>query len=525
MGAAAKVQVLWESTDVGLRPRMADGTPVAWAYQSGFQEDLLSLPPPSAGGPFEVLLGGNRGGGKSTANLVDFAQHVGKGWGRAWRGILFRQEHDQLGSIINESLDIFGRAFPDAKFNESKCQWTWATGEQLLFRQMKTDRDYAKRHGQQFARVIWDDLTLWPYPGPYLRMLTTIRSPVPGMPVGSRGSTNPHGPGHSWVKRRFNLPLGYAKPAKLARGDYSDMIYALKKDGKRGLSRMSIRAMLVENLALLEGTPDYLDQIVEGAESEAQRKAWENDDWNIVAGGMFDDVWRPEYHVVPSIPFDQIPRGWRLDRAYDDGSSKPFSMGVWAESNGESVEVYGQKIGGVRGDLIRVAEWYGWDGKTPNVGLRMSSREVAKGIREKLGDWGIWSRTAPGPADDAIYNGSLHDPSKTVASEMEKEGVSWVKAGKGPGSRVAGWKLLFGMLKGAIPDAMGRRETPGIFACERCEHYIRTLPLAPRSKLDYEDIDSTFEDHVLDETRYRIRAPSSNATVIPGGRITIMRPR
>lgn len=502
--------VTWVSTEWGLEPQLADGTPVAWAYQPGFQEEFLSLPSVDQGGPFEVLLAGNRGGGKSSVILVDFAQHTGKGYGRRWRGIMFRRRHPDLQSLIEESHEIFGRAFPQATYRDDKQTWRWPDGESLKFAQMYDERDYEKVHGQNFARVMWDDLTLWPHPGPYLRMFSTVRSGIKGMPIGVRASSNPHGPGHAWVKQRFELPEGYGRTIS----------YSLGPNGKREPRRTSIQAMLKDNRVLNVANPDYSSTVAASADSEAQRKAWEEGDWNIVAGGMFDDVWSPAFQVVPSIPFNGIPRGWKLDRSYDDGSSKPFSVGWWLESNGEPIEVGGRVIGPVRGDLIRLSEWYGWNGK-PNEGLRMGAGEIAVGIRDRQNEWGIAGIVKPGPADTAIYNASPIDPTKSVASEMAKHGIQWNRAHKGSGSRVQGWRLIRELLRNAVPGPDGRREKPGLFVCERCDQFIRTVPIASRNKppKDPDDIDTEIEDHILDETRYRVRDGSRDWNTTPGGLI------
>ena len=55
-----------------------------WAAQPGSQVLFLSSP------VFETLYEGTRGPGKTDALLADFCQHVGQGYGAAWRGILLR---------------------------------------------------------------------------------------------------------------------------------------------------------------------------------------------------------------------------------------------------------------------------------------------------------------------------------------------------------------------------------------------------------------------------------------------------
>jgi hypothetical protein len=194
-----------------------------------------------------------------------------------------------------------------------------------------------------------------------------------------------------------------------------------------------------------------------------------------------------------------LPREWRVDRSYDHGQSKPFSVGWWAESNGEPFEYNGFLYGKIRKDLYRVAEWYGC-GNEPNDGIHMASSRIAKGILEREHDWGVVGRVRVGPADSTIFDD--YEPNISVAGEMEKVGVRWDPADKGPGSRKQGWQQIRERLL-AARDPM--REEPGLFVMERCRHFIRTVPVLPRDNDDLDDVDSKAEDHIGDETRYRLR--------------------
>jgi hypothetical protein len=57
------------------------------------------------------------------------------------------------------------------------------------------------------------------------------------------------------------------------------------------------------------------------------------------------------------------------------------------------------------------------------------------------------------------------------------------------------------MLAGAVT-----REAPGLFVVETCRQFIRTIPVLPRADKDPDDVNTASEDHVADETRYRIMA-------------------
>jgi hypothetical protein len=92
--------------------------------------------------------------------------------------------------------------------------------------------------------------------------------------------------------------------------------------GSNGEYRIAIHVDRLENVNLLENDPDYIHRLEE--QDGPKREAWLHGNWNIVAGGMFGDLWREALHVVD--PFE-IPPSWHLDRSFDWGSSRPYSVG------------------------------------------------------------------------------------------------------------------------------------------------------------------------------------------------------
>ena len=89
---------------------------------------------------------------------------------------------------------------------------------------------------------------------------------------------------------------------------------------------------------------------------------------------------------------------------------------------------------------------------------------------------------------------------------MASEGVCWTPTHKDAGSRPNGWELLREWLKN-VPKSDG----PRLFVFNNCGQFIRTVPVLPRDELDMDDVDSTAEDHVGDETRYRLLAREHTA--------------
>ena len=499
--SAAAVQITWENQGEGLRPFVAEAngtkTEAAWAPQPGSQQAFLECPVP------EVLYEGTRGPGKTEALLVAFARHVGQGYGKHWRGIIFRRTFPELRDIIGKSLRLFPKIFPKANYNQSAHYWTFPGGEQLFFGYFDKEIHYWKYHGFEFPFIAWEELTTWPDAFGYKKMMSCWRSSHPTVPRMYRATTNPYGVGHNWVKKRFRLPIVNGMIGPIVNGEDGDP------------DRVAIHGHLDENQVLLSAEPGYKGKLRQAARNPQELRAWLHGDWDIVAGGMFDDVWDKRCHVVPSFPIHLVPDEWPITRAYDHGQSKPFSVGWYAESNGEPINWNGKVYGGVRGDLFRIAEWYGClPGEEDNVGLRMLAREIARGILDREDDFGIAGRVKVGPADSAIFDVSSTGET-SVANEMMTavpgRPLRWEPCNKGKGSRKQGWELCRARL---IAAAKYPREDPGFFVLDRCAHFLRTIPVAPRSDKDLDDLDTDYEDHIADEWRYRVRW---NTKAVVGG--------
>ena len=211
-----------------------------------------------------------------------------------------------------------------------------------------------------------------------------------------------------------------------------------------------------------------------------RRKAWLFGNWDVVAGGAIDDVWNTDVHIVPRV---QVPRRWRLERTFDWGSTHPFSCGIWAEANGEPVNLPDGTVKHFApGSIIRIAELYGADMYNGeryghNKGKMWSARKIAQEIlnlEEELLqlDW-IPSKPQPGPADGQIY-GVNERESGSIADRMEDVGVSWYAADKRPGSRINGLQLFRDML-----EASTRGEGAGFYVMDNCEAFLETAPTTP----------------------------------------------
>lgn len=507
-------------------------TKVVWRPLPGSQTLAMSCPADT------ILYHGTRGPGKTDSQLMRFRRNVGLGYGQFWRGIIFDREYKNLDDLISKSMRWFPQFGDGARFVSSKSdyKWRWPTGEELLFRSIKRDSDYWNYHGQEFPFIGWNELTKYPNPELFDMMMSCNRSSfrpedhpliidgdryrdegivvtvdekhkaaeeflLPKMPLEVFATTNPFGAGHNWVKKRF---INASPMGKILEKKIDVFNPQTQKDEVVTKRQVHIFGSYRENKYL---PPEYIAEL-ENVNDPNKKKAWLTGSWDIISGGMFDDVWDRNQHVIP--PFD-IPKTWVIKKSFDWGSSRPFSVGWWAISDGSDVKLKnGKWMSTIRGDAFRIGEWYGCSGK-PNEGLRLLATEISAGIVEKEIEAGWHGRTNKGIADGAIFN-SEDGPS--IAANMAKSvrvngslyrGVKWQAADKRPGSRKQGWEKLREYFKNALRPGKGiPREKPGLFVFDTCVNFIDLVPTLPRSEKDPDDVDTESEDHIGDESRYLI---------------------
>ncbi len=435
----------------------------------------------------EILYGGAAGPGKSF-----FLRAISIFWAMAIPGLqvyLFRLTHPDL--IANHMDGDTG--FPSLlaehvkakklRINYSDNKIYFNNKSIIHLCHCQNDKDVYNHQGTEMNLLGIDELTQFnEFKYRYLRSRVRVGS----LPIPEKFKdlfprivccSNPGNIGHQWVKSSF---IDAAQP----------MECWCTPDKEGGFIRQFIPALLTDNPYI---EADY-EKRLEGMGAPELVRAYKYGDWDIVAGGMFDDLWDRDVHVIE--PFE-IPQSWRVFRTYDWGSAKPFSVGWWAVSDGtqpETLRYY------PRGTLIRIAEWYGWSGK-PNEGVRILPAEIAEGIKERESMMGV--RVAPGPADPSIYDNST---GVSIGGEMSKYGVNFTPANATPGSRVFGWQLMRKRLAAAKETPL---EHPALFVFSTCLQFIRTVPTAIRDPKKPDDIDTKSEDHILDETRYAILGEES----------------
>lgn len=401
---------------------------------------------------------------------------------------IFRRHFDELYKNHMEGVSGFPEllaAWVNAKLvtiNHSAHTIRFWTGSTIFLCHCQHEKDVYKYKGPEIHILMIDELTQFT-----AKMYRFLRSrmrvgqlKVPekyrGLLPRALNGTNPGDVGHNWVKASF---IDFAPKFAIKQMD--------KAEG--GMRRQYIEAKLEDNPSV--DAEDYAGKL-EGLGDPALVNAMLHADWDIVAGGMFDDVWNRKKHAIPAF---EIPSSWRIDRSFDWGSSAPFAVLWWAESDGTTApngKTYPP------GTLFLIDEWYGWNGR-PNEGCKMLAVEVARGIKDREAEMPY--KVNPGAADSSIFDA---DNGVKIADDMARLGIWWLEADKSPGSRKNGWEKIRKHLKAGLQHPM---EDAGLFIFDHCLQWIRTMPTLPRDETKRDDVDTKSEDHIGDATRYRIMEP------------------
>lgn len=412
-----------------------------------------------------VVYGGARGGGKTYASLGEFWIHA-EDHGAYAIGLIVRRSREDLKDTIATAIRMYGNA---AKYSEKGNVFRFHNGARLYCAYLENDLDAQNYQGWSLTRCYVEELTQFPSPDPVFKLLATLRSSQ-GIKPQMRCTCNPGGPGHGWVKEWIIDPGAYT----------------ITIDDESGLARTFVPARLQDNPALLEHDPGYVNRL-KAVGSPELVKAWLDGNWSVIEGAFFTEFSLVR-HVIE--PF-RIPEHWTRWRAMDWGSAKPFSIGWYAHVRDDTVKD-GRMI--KRGAIVRYAEWYGC--VKPNVGLRLTAEQVARGIVERETHDGIRDNIAYGVLDPSAF-AVISGPS--IGETLIRNNAHFRRADNRRSStdkRAGGWDQIRNRLIGDVDG------NPMLFIFSTGRHLIRTLPMMQHDPFNPEDLDTEGEDHAVDELRY-----------------------
>lgn len=471
---------------------------IGWAPLQGSQVLFLSCPCK------ELLYEGGRGFGKTETMLADFCRDVNKGFGAKYQGLLLRKSYGELADVINKSLIMFPKMVPGAVYvGNPHFYWRFPGGEKLKFSYMESVSDYTKYHGHEYQWLGIEEVSLWEDLGWIDKMKSCLRSNIKEIRerIRIRLTTNPVGVGKNAVKRRYIDNSRYGKVQhKVFKADFGGQVEEID------YTISSIFGNLLENRAM---GAEYIANLMNTEDPEL-KKAYILGPWDVVAGGLLDDLWDNSVHVIE--PFE-IPDKWKIDRSYDHGEGHPFSIGWWAESDGRTPangKIY------PKGTIFRIDEFWGAIQNDDKKGLRYTVSEISEVIKAKEGTLGFDSKLEstsrvlegrkvyPGPADSAMWR---KENSDDLARDFKRNDIEWLPAKKKPGSRIQAKELLRSKLKASLEDNDSK---PGIYFFNNCTEAIRLLPRTQRDPKNIEDAAKLAGDDLYDEICYRCLGAKSS---------------
>jgi hypothetical protein len=412
----------------------------------------------------DVGFGGARGGGKSDAIIGDYISHEDI-YGQDAIGMAFRRERTQLVELIERAKQIMVPL--GYKWHDQDKYFKGPKGGRLRFAYLENDSDADGYQGHSYSRIYPEEMGTFPSESPINKLQATLRSGN-GVPCQMKGTCNPGGAGHQWVKARYKLgeyPLGY----EVFKTEFINPFTKSKIEK----TRVFIPSKVLDNKFLGD---DYVANLYQVG-SEQLVKAWLEGDWSVIEGAFFDG-WSTKNIVRPF----EIPKDWLRFRSIDWGFAKPFSVGWWAVVGDQYEQI-------PRSALVRYREWYGCT--TPNVGLRLNAEEVADGILEREKGETI----TYGVLDPAAFATQSGPP---ISEQMIRKGVILRPADNKRVARagaMGGWDMMRNRIKGM--DGV-----PMLYVFDTCKDFIRTVPALQHDLLRAEDIDTEAEDHAADEARY-----------------------
>lgn len=293
-----------------------EGLNVAWrpvrCAQHHFDKERCKCPP----GPQwrallatarEVLFGGARGGSKSETGRawliqgnpevpaakcqpvdISYVNHP------RYRALVLRKNIVDLQDWIDRAREFYSHF--GAKVTEKPPVIEFPSGAKIVLGHLAEEDAYEKYQGQEFHRMLIEELTQIKSETLYKKVLVSCRSTFWDEKRGVLElrpqiflTTNPLGPGSGWVKSRF-IKLKHRD----GRAVKPNEVWTDPADSS--LTRLYIPALVKDNPYI---TADYMAALNDLP--EPTRSAWLNGDWDVAAGQFFTD-WRANGPLIGDPP-------------------------------------------------------------------------------------------------------------------------------------------------------------------------------------------------------------------------------
>src|SRR3990167_1112722 len=237
---------------------------------------------------YEILYGGARGGGKTDTGLVwligeSFEPDKPLLLHPRYRALVIRKNAEDLSDWIDRAYRFFSGFGVDIAYKPAVLRFP--SSAVIRCGHLKDEQSYTKYMGQEFPRILVEELTQIPQEKRYLQLIASCRSTVLEIKPQIFATTNPGGLGHGWVKKRFIDPAPPSTPFK---------------DKVSGRTRIYIPATVDDNPTLMTADPDYIKTLDALKETDEELwKAWRLGSWDTFAGQFFKEFRRDRHVIKP----------------------------------------------------------------------------------------------------------------------------------------------------------------------------------------------------------------------------------
>jgi phage terminase large subunit len=414
---------------------------VIWRPQPGPQTNFCERD------EFEVLYGGAKGGGKSEVLLMEGLRQIGN---PRYHAGFFRRTYPQLQEMIDRSHQYFRRI--GGTWRGAEHRWVFPSGARYDFRHLNNEEDKYNYQGQEFHYLAFDQLEQFTQ-SQYEYMVMQVRTSDPTIRTYVRGSANPGGIGHGWVKARW---IDDKKPYKTYYREFGTELR---------ISSCYIPAKVYDNKILLDANPLYLAQLM--ALPEELRAAMLEGNWDVFAGQYYPEF-NQRVHVVD--PFE-IPAWWRKFRSLDYGLDMT-ACHWWAVAPDSRCYIY--------------RELY-----QPNLNLTQAAEAICaltpagEDVKYTVASPDLWNRR--------------QETGVSGEEVMRKAGLRDLT--KADDNRVPGWRVLREYLA-PFPGETGELTAKLLIFRGKAPNLVRTLPTLIHDEHDVEDVADECEDHACEGVRY-----------------------
>ncbi len=382
----------------------------------------------------ELCVGGKRGGGKSKYLIASFATgdpslpeddpaRTSFLNDRDFRGLFLREEFQSMAEFIEEAVEFF-RPF-GGKPTGKPTVLDFPSKARIYFNHLGDEEAFSKYKGWNLTKIGIEELTQIVTLRRYLKLLGSLRSVertrngkrYPELRTQIISTTNPDGPGSTWVKDRF-------VEVRDGKGKLIPWNTPMR-DTVSGMIRIFIPFGIESNPYLSDDTSAgrrYRAMLM--SQDEVTRKQWMEGDWNAGVGKFFKE-YRPDgpigqeesdkypwaRHIVKQC---DLKPWWFRWGAGDHGYAHPSAYYKFCRNETDKrVHVYDElvlrQVGAFEQGAL-LAKW--WrpellaaqrDGADPSITIhlgadafnktddvRTKAQQIEAGIKEVLGPYGAF---------------------------------------------------------------------------------------------------------------------------------------